>query len=297
MKVKVIAGLIAASLGVACILFMYSPLPIIVLSGFSLLGAIEICRAMKTTNKLLIALSAVFAAIMPFGLSYARDLANAAYLRVLPLAAVAVVLLFPLIMLSDFKRTSFQQMLAAGIGAFIIPVGFTGLSFIRALVPVAPLWTPEVGTVGEGQTAWNIYWILMALFCCWVTDAFAYFVGKATGGKHKLAPSVSPNKSWEGAVGGVIGAALVNVLLWVIFYKGGFFGVAAFVPPLWLIIPLSVVMSVVGTLGDLTFSAIKRQAGIKDFGNVIPEHGGSLDRFDSYLFVVPALWAILELLY
>lgn len=112
------------------------------------------------------------------------------------------------------------------------------------------------------------------MFSVWVNDAFAYFVGSALGA-HKLAPRISPNKSVEGFLGGLVGSVLVWMLL------------AAFVLT-DLSLPLAalfgVVVGVVGVVGDLFESRLKRGAGVKDSGNVLPGHGGLLDRSDSMLF-------------
>ena len=117
--------------------------------------------------------------------------------------------------------------------------------------------------------------------CVWATDTFAYLVGKAIG-KHKLAPSLSPGKTWEGSFGGLIGAILAGMAFSAWIHQ-----------PLALGISLGVLAGTVGQIGDLFESALKRERGIKDFGKLLPGHGGVLDRFDSLLFVAPlAYWVI-----
>jgi phosphatidate cytidylyltransferase len=111
-------------------------------------------------------------------------------------------------------------------------------------------------------------------------DAGAYYVGR-TFGKHKLAPSISPGKTWEGAVGGVIAALLMALLAHFWFFRE---------LPLKYILPLSVIMTLVGILGDLVESALKRGAGAKDAANILPGHGGILDRLDSLLFNAPLIY-------
>jgi phosphatidate cytidylyltransferase len=111
-------------------------------------------------------------------------------------------------------------------------------------------------------------------------DAGAYYVGRALG-KHKLAPSISPGKTWEGVVGGV-GAALL--MAWISHYW--FF----LELPLKYGLPLAVVMTVLGILGDLSESALKRGAGAKDAASILPGHGGLLDRLDSLLFSAPLIY-------
>ncbi len=118
-------------------------------------------------------------------------------------------------------------------------------------------------------------WVLLALFSTFAVDTTAYFVGR-TWGKHKMAPSISPGKTWEGAVGGFIGAIVAAVLL-------------ALLPNIdmayWKIIILGCLIGVFAQLGDLTESKLKRTMGVKEAGSIIPGHGGILDRLDSIVFV------------
>ena len=111
-------------------------------------------------------------------------------------------------------------------------------------------------------------------------DAGAYYVGRALG-KHKLAPSISPGKTWEGAVGGLLAALAMAVLAHFWFFRE---------LPLKFIMPLAAVMTIVGIFGDLAESALKRGAGAKDAANILPGHGGMLDRLDSLLFNAPLLY-------
>lgn len=119
---------------------------------------------------------------------------------------------------------------------------------------------------------------------CYLTDVFAYFIGSFFG-KHKLNERVSPNKSIEGSIGGFVGGMLVS-LLWA--YLFDFFGVDKFI-----IIICSILLPIVCQIGDLAYSLIKRHYGIKDFSNLIPGHGGLLDRLDSLTFVMCLLGSLL----
>jgi phosphatidate cytidylyltransferase len=111
-------------------------------------------------------------------------------------------------------------------------------------------------------------------------DAGAYYIGRAFG-KHKLAPSISPGKTWEGAVGGVVAALAMGALAHFWFFRE---------LPLKFILPLAAVMTIVGIFGDLAESALKRGAGAKDAANILPGHGGMLDRLDSLLFNAPLIY-------
>lgn len=111
------------------------------------------------------------------------------------------------------------------------------------------------------------------------TDTFAYLVGTKFG-KNKLCPHISPKKSVEGAIGGIIGSVLLS-LIYGLFFE---------IQPLWSLGVMAILGSVVSQIGDLTASRIKRLAGIKDFGKLMPGHGGALDRFDSIIFAAPFVY-------
>ena len=121
--------------------------------------------------------------------------------------------------------------------------------------------------------------LMFALLVVWSTDIGAYFCGMKFG-KNKLAPHISPNKTIEGAVGGVI-CAVVVAAIYLIFWPMEY--------SLLVMLPLTAIFSVVGQMGDLVQSAYKRHYGVKDSGNILPGHGGILDRFDSLLFVFPLM--------
>ena len=128
--------------------------------------------------------------------------------------------------------------------------------------------------------------LLLALFVIiWASDTFAYLAGSLFG-KHKLSPSISPNKSWEGVVGGLIGALLTAMVFYLIVSAPTTCKLSASLIH-WLIFALIIV--VFGTLGDLLESLLKRTVGVKDSGHIMPGHGGLLDRLDSVIFaVIPA---------
>ncbi|MDA8112831.1 MAG: phosphatidate cytidylyltransferase [Nitrospiraceae bacterium] len=126
-------------------------------------------------------------------------------------------------------------------------------------------------------------WILYLLALTWIVDSGAYFVGKMLG-RHKMAPAISPGKTWEGAIGGAVAGVLFSVL------------VISWLPaPLsrGTIFWISLLLSVTGQLGDLVESGFKRQAGVKDSGHLLPGHGGMLDKVDSLIFNAPVLYGVL----
>jgi phosphatidate cytidylyltransferase len=112
------------------------------------------------------------------------------------------------------------------------------------------------------------------------SDAGAYYTGRAFG-KRKLAPSISPGKTWEGAVGGIVAALAMAALAHFWFFRE---------LPLKYMLPLAAVMALLGIFGDLAESALKRGAGAKDAANLLPGHGGILDRLDSLLFNAPVIY-------
>jgi phosphatidate cytidylyltransferase len=145
-------------------------------------------------------------------------------------------------------------------------------------------------------------WTIYTLLAVWAGDIFAYFVGKSLG-RHHMSPHISPKKTWEGAAASIVASVIVGTL-WIqhapgissallraglIERPGGMWGLEQ--PPLWPIILLSAVVNIAAQLGDLVESLIKRGAGVKDSGTILPGHGGMLDRIDAMLFAVPVVWA------
>ena len=133
---------------------------------------------------------------------------------------------------------------------------------------VAAIWMRNVGPDGLPVLIWLIATVI-------ATDVTAYFVGRRVGGP-KLAPRVSPNKTWSGAIGGLLGAVVVGAI-----------AATAVGQPMWPFIALGIVFSVVAQAGDLLESALKRHFQVKDASNLIPGHGGFLDRLDGYLTTLP----------
>ncbi|MED4312658.1 phosphatidate cytidylyltransferase [Heyndrickxia coagulans] len=172
-----------------------------------------------------------------------------------------IVLLFLAYMVVTKNRFTFEQ-----AGFHILSAIYVGIGFYYF---IETRNAPDAG----------ITYILYALFLIWATDSGAYFIGRAFG-KHKLWPEISPNKTVEGALGGVLCAAVVAVLFF--FFSNIGLG-------LWRLMMSTVVLSVFGQIGDLVESAYKRHYGVKDAGKILPGHGGILDRFDSLLFVLPLI--------
>ncbi|MBZ5615460.1 MAG: phosphatidate cytidylyltransferase [Acidobacteriia bacterium] len=168
-------------------------------------------------------------------------------------------------------------------------------AFVYIAVPMALL-------VAIREFASGAIWTIFTLLAVWAGDIFAYFVGKSLG-RHRMSPEISPKKTWEGAVASILASVIVGTL-WMqhapgisavllraglIERRDGMWGLEQ--PHLWPIILLSAVVNLAAQLGDLVESLIKRGAGVKDSGTILPGHGGMLDRIDAMLFAVPVVWA------
>jgi len=159
-----------------------------------------------------------------------------------------------------------------------------------------------LGLLVQLREQWcGAFLVLYLLLLVWAGDIFAYFVGRSLG-HHFMSPRVSPRKTWEGALASVIASVGVGVLLndhalgistallnaHLIERRDGYFAMQK--PPLFVIAWLSLAINIAAQLGDLVESLIKRGAGVKDSGALLPGHGGMLDRIDALLFAVPVLW-------
>jgi phosphatidate cytidylyltransferase len=187
------------------------------------------------------------------------------------------------------ERAGLQQPVFVTAAAFWIAV--VPLWMWRGVRPTQTTWLGAAGfavlvPAGLAMTALRPREVLLVLVLVWIADSVAYFVGRAWG-KRKLAPAISPGKSWEGALGGLIGAALYAIILASITQPGA-----------WLaLVATAVLLGIVSIVGDLFESAAKRQAGVKDSGTLLPGHGGILDRIDSATATLPLaalLWPMIR---
>jgi phosphatidate cytidylyltransferase len=171
----------------------------------------------------------------------------------------------------------------------------SAFAFAYIAIPMALL-------VGIREQPAGAIWTIYTLLAVWAGDIFAYFAGKAIG-RHRMSPGISPKKTWEGAVASILASVIIGTL-WMQYAPGissallrvglidrpsGMWGLEQ--PSLWPIILLSALVNIAAQLGDLVESLIKRGAGVKDSGTILPGHGGMLDRIDAMLFAVPVVWA------
>lgn len=136
----------------------------------------------------------------------------------------------------------------------------------------------------------GFFWMITAFIAAWVSDVFAFFAG-VTLGKHKIVPQISPKKTWEGTIGGIIGTIMI-ITIWIsIVMKGPDIVAKGSVFLVSFGVVTGLITSLTSQLGDWFASAIKRSAGVKDYGSLLPGHGGLLDRFDGVLFAFPTVLA------
>lgn len=159
--------------------------------------------------------------------------------------------------------------------------------FVLAVMILVPQAMTTMLRIENYDSERGLFLLVMGLCGAWIADTGAYFTGVAIG-KHKLCPEISPKKTVEGLVGGIVTTAVVYTVAFSVYY--GFTAkraVIAFIT--------GAVCAVIGTVGDLSASMVKRQIGFKDYGKIMPGHGGLMDRFDSVLFVLPTFYAFIAL--
>lgn len=283
MKVRIITGVICALIVIMLLVFTglgYLGVMSIPMGIISAIAAYEIMRVSKCKNKLLTYVSMVVAAVGPAFVDFNIQQYLPVPLSVLIIAYVIVLLI---IMLKFYDTTKFENVAMALFGSLAIPGSLGTLFKVRDLCVEYPKLF---------QRSHCVFLILCAMYCAWMSDTWAYFVGSKLG-KHKLAPKISPKKSVEGAIGGVFGTMLFCVATY--FVCDHFFFYLDTVK-LWMVVVFSIILAILGMCGDLSASVIKRNFGEKDFGNLFPGHGGVLDRIDSFLVTMPALYVIIEIM-
>ncbi|MFZ0796381.1 MAG: phosphatidate cytidylyltransferase [Terriglobales bacterium] len=229
-----------------------------------------------------------------------------------------VALFFVFVIVASSNRTPLVETTAMiygiALAVSVAPFMFLTVSMTRADLrsgyPAAAASTfafayiavPMAMLVEIRQQPAGAIWTIYTLLAVWAGDIFAYFVGKSLG-RHRMSREISPKKTWEGAVASIVASVIVGTL-WIQHASGissallraglierrdGMFGLEQ--PQLWPIILLSAAVNIAAQLGDLVESLIKRGAGVKDSGTILPGHGGMLDRIDAMLFAVPVVWA------
>ncbi len=245
-----------------------------VLLVVSLIGLMELYRAVGV-NRTLAAGVGYLAGVAWYALLMLKDIFpdNPAFetgsLTVLIMIAVFLILLLAVYVFS-FPKYNSEQVMTIFFGFFYVALTLSYIYLVRELN-------------GGAYTVWLIF------IGSWGADTMAYMVGRQIG-KHKIVPVLSPKKSLEGFIGGILGAVLIGVIYAIIFKNNL---TEHFPNPVFSFAIIAACSSVVSMIGDLAASAIKRDKQIKDYGKLLPGHGGILDRFDSVIFIAPIVYYLL----
>ncbi len=269
-----VTRLITAAIGVAIaliVLFLHNTVVLPIAAGIiSVLALYELLRA---NNLLRYHLSSIAALAYAFLLPCVQVGILARYRSMMVIVAICCVL---------FDYVRHQKKMAEK----------TFFTFLAGMFLIPPAMAAAV-TLNEAHENHGVAYLVLALGGAWIADTGAYFVGSAFG-KAKLCPAISPKKTILGFAGGIV----TNVIFFIVFSaiycsvmtkKGIPMGINWFATVL-----VSMVCAILGTLGDLAASTLKRQLGMKDYGDIMPGHGGVLDRFDSVLLVLPFFAAFVQ---
>lgn len=277
MKQRIITGVLFTLAILAFVIpaYFYTGFAVLLTAIVAVISAYEMTQALqaKEIRNVSAALNIGAAlSLLPVGLFFFLSSPYVAF-TVYALAAVMfsmIVVIMPLLFHASDGKFS-EGIAIAGTSLY--------LSFPLACANISVLFL---------RNGW-LYFVL-GLFAPWISDVFAYFTGVLIG-RHKIVPHISPKKTWEGCVGGAIGCAAVIATVFSLVIYPNMETRLSF--PVFLVasVTAGIVLSVVSQFGDWTASAVKRWAGIKDFGTLLPGHGGIMDRFDSAFFTLPVAFA------
>lgn len=266
MLVRILTAAVALPLFFAVVFFLPPVCLVLAISALCAVSAYELLwRTNAVRDKRYVFLACLLAAYVPIWMAYLRTVRQ---IWSLLFGIFVVLVVLSVMWLKDEKQGSFAKLALTMFGGMVFPFLYSTLLLLH-----------EFGV--------SVF--LLPFLAAWTTDTGAYFVGRFLG-KHKLAPIVSPKKTVEGAVGGVLICILCMVAYGLIvnrWFDGGF--------SLVFLAVAGLVLSVLSQIGDLSLSIIKREYTIKDYGVVFPGHGGVLDRFDSVLFTAPATYFVLQM--
>ena len=271
MKQRIITGLIGVVFVILLLIFRTNIIFNIAIMLVALVAVNEaLCSTKMVKNLGVYLLSSLYAAIAPyycfFDISPTRVSITAVY-------AFALMM----ILITQHEKVSIKEITYAGAMTVFISNSLAALTYVS-----------NTGIGIDGHKFDGLMMLLIALGSAWISDTGAYFVGSKFG-KNKLCPKVSPKKTREGAVGGLVGGMVGMIIFRIVFFL-----VTEVQLNIGWCVLLGLVGAAMGQLGDLSFSAIKREYGIKDYGRLLPGHGGVLDRFDSVIFAAPIVWLIIS---
>lgn len=273
MKQRILVAVVGIPLLLAVLCWAPDWATALLLAALSVIAAHELLTAVcgaekaKCWTALPAVTGALVIAAVYFSGEHYADSPAGTVLRWLIAAAVLALLLASVLTYGRPGALVLQDVCVMAVAGLVIPWAFSCMLQLRML--------PH----GAGM-------VLMPLVAAFCSDSAALFTGMACG-RHKMAPLVSPHKTVEGALGGIAGGVVGMVIFRIVFYF-------CTLVPLhigWCVV-IGLAGALMGELGDLSFSVIKRQVGIKDYGRLLPGHGGVLDRFDSVLFATPMIWMI-----
>ena len=260
MKIRIISGAVGVLLLLPVLFFSGTILLPIVTALLAFLASIELSSAVGLKRRLQFLLpTCVYALLLPMLTHFMREDTQRYVVYAALLTLLYVLVAFCAAVLSN-GRVPFSGVAQLVLSVVYATVGFASVSLLRILDGGAYIY----GLVFVGA---------------WVTDTMAYFVGRLLG-KHKLCPAISPKKTVEGSVGGIFFCVLGFLLYGFIMQK-----VFALSPNYLMLALAGLLSSIISQIGDLTASLIKREHGVKDFGKIMPGHGGVMDRFDSIIAV------------
>lgn len=274
MKTRIISGAVGIVFLILMLAVRYSVFFTVVIGLLSLIAVNEVLHAIKLKSRFVLSASLLYSAVIPYISTYAAG----GLFKVITIIYICSILIS---LVMESQKITFSDIASSFTATLFISFAFSTLIYIRDIYKELP----SVFNQNEG-----FFFLILVLIAAWGSDSGAYFAGRLFG-KHKLAPNVSPHKTVEGLVGGVITCVVLTAIEIAIFNKV-FEDVSI---PYLGIITISIVLSLIGVFGDLTASVIKRNNKIKDFGKIIPGHGGIMDRFDSVIFIAPILYAILPI--
>lgn len=282
MKQRVITAVCLLAVLAVVVWQINTPALVIVVAFLSAVASGEIMRCANVQNTFIKICGIVFSALTPFFASekvlepvIGVDIWGSVIGFVPNIVFVIIIcLVFLLAMLKGYAYTTFEDVAISVFATIAVPFGFS--VFIR----LRDMYDNE---------QFGIYLIFFALICALATDTGAQLTGMAIG-KHKMAPNISPKKTVEGAIGGIIFSIILNAAALMIYNKTA--NVPIDMPMATVLLVACVPVSFMGMMGDLSASVLKRNFNVKDFGKIFPGHGGVMDRLDSSLFTLPCTYVI-----
>lgn len=282
MKQRVITAVVLLALLAVVVWQINTPVLVLVIAFLAAVAANEIMRCAKVENTFIRVMATGYAACVPFFAS-AKALtpwvSEAVWGKVIGAVPgvvylIALVLVLLLAMLKGYAYTTFEDVAVSVFAGALVPFGFSVFIRLRDMFQIEQF---------------GIYLIFYGLICALATDSGAQLAGMAFG-KHKMSPNISPKKTVEGAIGGLIFSLILNAVAMILYNRLADFKMDEFAVTVLLAACLPV--SFLGMMGDLSASVLKRNFGVKDFGKIFPGHGGVMDRFDSSMFTLPVTYAL-----